>query len=341
LIQSAPLSEIVSDSELKTLLEQCPNPVAYDGFEPSGRMHIAQGLLKKVIVDRFCKAGFTFIFWVADWFALLNHKMGGDIEKIKMVGKYFIEVWKAAGMPMERVRFLWASEEIAKYNDEYWSIVFDIATSNSVPRITRCTQIMGRNDENLSASQIFYPCMQATDVFFLGVDVCQLGEDQRKVNVLAREHANKQHLQPPIIASHVMMPGLLEGQEKMSKSTPDSAIFLEDSPEEVIRKIKRAFCPPGVIAGNPCVAYLRYIVFELVHGPVVFSRPEKYGGDLSVYSYQQFEKEYVSGNIHPSDLKMALSTYINQLLDPVRDHFLNNINACKLKEIVQSFAVTR
>jgi tyrosyl-tRNA synthetase len=43
-----------------------------------------------------------------------------------------------------------------------------------------------------------------------------------------------------------MMPGLLEGQEKMSKSDPHSAIFMEDSEADVNTKIKKAYCPPQV-----------------------------------------------------------------------------------------------
>lgn len=38
--------ECISDQELLTLLERKPNIIAYDGFEPSGRMHIAQGVMK-------------------------------------------------------------------------------------------------------------------------------------------------------------------------------------------------------------------------------------------------------------------------------------------------------
>ena len=34
--------ECVQPEELRSLLDKKPNPVAYDGFEPSGRMHIAQ-----------------------------------------------------------------------------------------------------------------------------------------------------------------------------------------------------------------------------------------------------------------------------------------------------------
>lgn len=40
------------------------------------------------------------------------------------------------------------------------------------------------------------------------------------------------------------LPLLLQGQEKMSKSDPNSAIFMEDSEQEVKTKIKKAFCPP-------------------------------------------------------------------------------------------------
>ena len=42
----------------------------------------------------------------------LNNKMGGDLKKIQTVGRYMIEVWRAAGMNMENVEFIWASEAI-------------------------------------------------------------------------------------------------------------------------------------------------------------------------------------------------------------------------------------
>ena len=81
-----------------------------------------------------------------------------------------IEIWKAAGMDMTRVQFLNASEEINKSPNEYWTLVMDIARQNTLARITKCCQIMGRSEsDNLSASQIFYPCMQCADIFFLKV----------------------------------------------------------------------------------------------------------------------------------------------------------------------------
>jgi tyrosyl-tRNA synthetase len=67
--------------------------------------------------------------------------------------------------------------------------------------------------------------------------------DQRKVNVLAREYCDSiKKKTKPIILSHHMLMGLKES--KMSKSDPDSAIFMEDSVDDVNRKIMKAACPP-------------------------------------------------------------------------------------------------
>ena len=54
-------------------------------------MHIAQGVFKAVNVNKITRSGGQFVFWVADWFALMNDKMGGDLEKIGVVGEYLQE----------------------------------------------------------------------------------------------------------------------------------------------------------------------------------------------------------------------------------------------------------
>jgi tyrosyl-tRNA synthetase len=95
--------EVIQPDELKKMLEKKEMFRCYDGFEPSGRMHIAQGIMKSINVNKITRAGGVFIFWVADWFALLNNKMDGDLDKIRTVGRYFVEVWKAAGMDLSNV----------------------------------------------------------------------------------------------------------------------------------------------------------------------------------------------------------------------------------------------
>uniref|UniRef100_A0A8C9GHY3 tyrosine--tRNA ligase n=1 Tax=Piliocolobus tephrosceles TaxID=591936 RepID=A0A8C9GHY3_9PRIM len=300
------------------------------------------GLLKSHIVNKLTSNGCTFIFWIADWFAQLNNKLSGDLKKIQKVGKYFIEVWKGCGMDMENVQFLWASEEINKNANKYWSLVIDISKSFNITRVKRCLKIMGRSEaEDNYCSQILYPCMQCADIFFLNVDICQLGIDQRKVNMLAREYCDiKKIKKKPIILSHGMLPGLLEGQEKMSKSDENSAIFMDDSEPDVNRKIKKAFCPPNIIENNPVFAYAKHIIYP--HYKQFFlKRKESNGGDKIYTKMEDLERDYVNGDIHPLDLKDNVAVYINKLLQPVRDHFQNNEEAKKLLNEIKKYKITK
>lgn len=343
--------EILLEQELIERLKEKEYLVAYDGFEPSGRIHIAQGLLRAINVNKLTKAKVKFKFLVADWYALMNNKMGGDLEKIKAVGEYFIEVWKASGMDMDNVEFIWASDLMK--DQDYWLTVLRIGTLNTVPRITRCAQIMGRTDESsLTAAQIFYPCMQAADIFKLKVDIAQLGMDQRKVNVLAREIAEKLGEKKPIAIHHHMLMGLTEPKDKdssgidsaiakkMSKSNPDSAIFMTDSTDEISRKFKKAYCPEGVVENNPVLEYCKFIIFEKINEFKV-ERPEKFGGNVSYSSYKDLELDFIEKKLHPMDLKASAARYVDQLIEPVREHFKNNSKAKELLDKVESFQVTR
>jgi len=170
-------------------------------------------------------------------------------------------------MKMSNVKFLWTSEHIASDSEAYWMRVLDIACKHSIQNMLGCTQIMGRTGGgmDLSVAQMMYPCMQAADVFFLKTDICQLGMDQRKVNMLARDYISRFHkdskeLKKPVILSNVMIPGLKEGCYKMSKSDPANAIFMEDSAADVKKKIKGAFCPEKVIDENPVIDWFQYFI---------------------------------------------------------------------------------
>jgi tyrosyl-tRNA synthetase len=293
--------------------------------------------------------------------------MGGDIQKIRTVGEYMVEVWKACGMDMKNVKFVWTSDEINTHSNEYWLRVMDIARRFNLSRVKRCSQIMGRNaSDDLAASQILYPCMQCADIFHLKADICQLGLDQRKVNMLAREYCDEVKIKlKPIILSHRilslydemliikdMLMGLKEGQAKMSKSDPDSAIFMEDTEADVNLKIKKAFCPPLIIKDNPCFDYLKHIVFQKIDSFTV-ARKEVDGGEKYVLfplfthffrtytSYEEIVADYTEGKLHPSDLKPALAKAINQLIQPVRDHFTNDAHAKQLLQKVKSYKVTK
>src|SRR3990172_2035054 len=176
--------EIIQEEELRKLLESGEELIAYDGFEPSGQIHIAQGILRAININKMIKAGVKFKMLVADWHAMANNKMDGDLEKIKTVGKYFIEVWRASGMDLSKVEFVWASE--MNKNSDYWKLVVQVGKSNALKRFIRPAEMMGREEslDKLTGAHIIYSCMQVADIFLFGAKITQLGVDQRKFNRL-------------------------------------------------------------------------------------------------------------------------------------------------------------
>jgi len=346
--------EIIGLDEIIAKIKKGEKLIAYDGFEPSGKIHIAQGFVRALNIQKLVKAGIHFKVLVADWHAYANNKMGGDMEKIRQVGRYFIEVWKACGLNTKNIEFIWASDLVK--DPKYWFSVLKIARSTTLNRIIRCSQIMGRSEtDNLTAAQIIYPAMQAADIFYLKADIAQLGMDQRKVNMLARQIAPDLDYEKPAAVHHHMLISLNPpidklSQEKnkiektialkMSKSQPDSAVFMTDTLEEIRRKINNAYCPPGEIEFNPILEYFKYIVF-LKHKKANIKRERKYGGDLLLGSYQELEELYKSGEIYPLDLKNNLVDCLNEIIDPVRKYFEFNLGARRLKEEIFSFKVTR
>lgn len=379
--------EIVTEDELRGLLTKTAHPLAYDGFEPSGFAHLGSGLMRAINIEDLQKAGLKFKILIADWHAWINNKLGGDLETIKKAGEYFVEVWKAAGV--EKVEIVWASDLVS--DEDYWKKVILVAKNTTLARSTRAISIMGRSQGELKdTAQLFYPMMQVADAFHLDVDICQLGLDQRRSGILAREVAERLKWKKPVIVSHHMLRGLdaiipaerkveggkasievmkkdlqglppgryevgvsAQGQQfdddarvdfqirsKMSKSKPDTAIFVHDTAGEIRRKIGKAFCPVKVAENNPILEYNRYIIFRRLK-TVKVERDRKFGGDLTYKSYADMEKDFVGGGLHPVDLKNSTADSLDKIIAPIRRHFEKSDKAGRLYQVVKGADVTR
>ena len=328
--------EIQGGDRLEEVLRSKPHFRAYNGFEPSGRMHIAQALMTAINTNLITKAGGTMVLYIADLFAQLNHKMGGDIVKIRDVGNYFVEVFKACGMDLEHVEFISSYDFVRDHQQEYFELVNNIAAFSNLNRIKRTVTAMGRKEgDKLSLSQYLYPCMQATDVFMLQVDFCQLGVDQRKVNMLAIDYANSVKRPAPIILSHHMLMGLKGKDKKMSKSDPKSAIFIEDTKDQIIEKMNEAHCPPEV-AENPLFEYIKYIILRArdhidINGKT-YTKIQEVEEDFPKF----FESEEAT-----KGLRMAVAEAVDSLIQPVRDHFQSTPELQALLKRVEQYRVTR
>jgi len=335
---TANTEEIVTLEELKTILKK-DKPKAYIGFEPSGTVHIGWKICTNKIKD-FLECGFDFTVLLADWHAYINDKLDGDLEKIKLCGRYMEDCFTAMGVDKNKVRFVYASDYVG--DPDYWELVLRTAKSMSVARVKRAMDIMGREAEEAEKdlSKLFYPAMQVSDIFYLDLDAAYGGMDQRRAHMLAREISKKIGRKTPVALHTPLLTGLQAGgrmdpiEAKMSKSKPDAILSIHDNPITVKEKISKAFCPEKQVEGNPILEICRYVIFpELKGKSFLIERPEKFGGNLEFASYDELEQAFISG-LHPLDLKNATAQYVNKILEPVHAYFeKHSDNYKKMKEL--------
>jgi tyrosyl-tRNA synthetase len=349
-----PTEEVLTPQDLRCLLESEEHPIAYNGWEPSGLAHLGTGVICAYKMKDFAEAGIHFKAFLATWHAWLNNKLGGDLSLIRKAAELFRHSWIALGVPADKVEFIYSD---ALYDDlEYWAKTVIIAKNLTIARTTRTLEIAGRKDtEAHYVSDFLYTPMQVADVFHLKVKICQLGLDQRKANVVAREIGEKIGYWKPVCIHHHLLQGLEkpkvwpipEGQEKeaiasakMSKSKPESCIFIYDSPADIKQKLAKSFCPEKTVKFNPILDICKYIIFR-EKSTFNIERPEKFGGSIQYGSFDELSKAYEEGKLHPMDLKCGVAEELGKILEPVRRYFDCNTEARECLETIRKAKITR
>ncbi len=342
LITRYPTEEVLTVDELRQYLETGVKLKHYIGFEISGYIHIGTGIVSLSKVVDLQRAGIEVSILLADIHSWLNNKLGGDLELIRRVAnRYYVETFKKVvellGGDPDNVRFYMASD-LYHNNDEYWYLILDLARMTNLADIRHSLTILGRKmGESIPMSWLVYPLLQVADVFVIGSHIAHGGIDQRKAYVLAREVALKVRFYPltlnnekvkPIALFHSLIPALnITGKEskeelsemKMSKSLPDTAIFLHDSAETIRQKILKAYCPPKETQTNPVIELAHLFSFrERRDKPFIIERPQQYGGGrLEFWTFDELIKAYSEGKIHPLDLKNAVAEEVVKYLEPI------------------------
>ena len=349
LIKREPTEEIITEQELRELLETNDHPQHYQGFEISGMLHLGNFILSGFKLNDFIKAGIKCQVYLADWHSFINNKFGGDWDKILKAAKYYAEAFRFFCPGVKIV----VGSELYHNNDEYWKNVIKFSKHMTIARTLRCMTIMGRSEnEKLDLSQYYYPPMQAVDIKEIGADIPHGGMDQRKAHVLAREIFPKMGWKKPVAVHHHLLMGIakpvslkaknkLEAvvASKMSKSKPWTAIFVHDAEEDIKAKLEKAWCPERQTEMNPVLEIVKYVVF---HDAKSFEiqRPQKFGGDVAFDSYEELERAFAEGKIHPQDLKLNVARAIDKIITSIRKHFEKPKNK-KLLEVFKEAEITR
>ncbi len=312
--------EIITEKEL---LERIDNATGYAGYEPTSRVHI--GWLVWIFkVKDLVDAGVKMKILEATWHGWINDK--GSVDELKECSRNVREVFYKLGINVDFIDI-----DSLTNDKEYWRLVIKIAKSSSLARIKRALSILGRKTEDaeLDFSKLIYPLMQVADSLYLGVDIALGGLDQRKAHMLARDVAEKLGLKKPIAIHTPVLTGLsgvgkmtgtgLDVDEalaiyKMSKSRPGDAIYIDDPPEDIERKILKAYCPPREVKYNPVLEIAKYLIIPY-RGEL---RVETQREVLIVRSQEELDQLYSSGQIHPHDLKRSLIEHVKDFLSIFR-----------------------
>lgn len=316
------VDEIVTEKELEELLKKKDKPVGYIGDAPTGKMHTGHFITHRKISD-FLRAGFVFKVLLADIHAHLDD-LKSPFDLLEARSEYYEECIK--GM-MEATGVNWSDLEFIRgssfeLEEEYTLDVLKLAADTTLNRCQRAAAEVVRYGENPKLGGFIYPILQTMDVAALEADIAYGGVDQRGIYMLSREILPKLSYKKPICVFAPLLTGLTGG--KMSASEKGSKIDLLDDKKTIRKKMENAYCPAGQKENNGVLEHLKYLVFPILKSndeKFVVDRPEKWGGDLIYKEYSSVENDFLSGDLHPLDLKMAVADELVEILEPIRERF--------------------
>jgi len=304
---------------------------AYIGLEPSGKAHLGWMILAETM-KKMLDEDVNITVLLADWHAWINDKFSRDMGKISLAAEYMSEVFRVLldhpkeGTGPGEIRFIHASEIMD--SGKYWERVLRCSKNMSLSRVRRTFSIMGRDEDSSDhdLSAFFYPALQSADIFELEIDIALGGMDQRKAHMYMREVADRNKWIKATCIHTPMLSGLKGGggrmdsyDHKMSKSDPNNAILLHDTPKKIDKKIRKAFLEVG--NDNSAIYEIaKYVLFPRLGKLKVEPKPE-YGQPSEWRDIGTFISAINDGTVHPFDGKMAVSRGLEEVLTPISEYF--------------------
>lgn len=220
-------------------------PVLISGIQPSGRLHVGNylGAIKNFVALQNSKK-YDCLFFLADL-----HSLTADAVSAKEKREQIIDLARsyiASGLDPKK-SILFAQSSIPQHTELAWTL----NTVSPIGELERMTQFKDKSDkspENINVGLFTYPVLMAADILLYDAAIVPVGDDQDQHLELARTLARKFNSRYGNIFKepkelHTETPRVMaldNPEKKMSKSSPAGCLFLDDSPDEMRRKIMRA-----------------------------------------------------------------------------------------------------
>lgn len=228
--------------------------VHFSGVQPSGDLHIGNylGAVRQWVNHQHTIGpDDTFIFSIVDLHAMTVSIDPQELrENVLDVAAWFV----AAGLDPKKTSIFVQSDNP---DHAYLSWIFNCITPMGwLERMIQYKEKSAKQGERSSAGLFTYPILQAADILLYDAHEVPVGEDQVQHIELTRDIAKKFNNQfgETFIVPKVKIQkdvarvmSLQDPTSKMSKSddNQNGVIRLKDSPDEIVKKIKRAVTDSG------------------------------------------------------------------------------------------------
>ena len=314
-------------------------PSLVSGLQPSGRLHIGNylGTLKH-LVDLQDSGKYQCYFFIADLHSLTENFDSKDKRgQILELAAEFL----AAGLdPVKdsdeshgassKKSVIFLQSQIPAHSELAW--IFDTVTP--LGELHRMTQFKDKSEhqkENVNAGLFMYPTLMAADILLYDPQFIPTGDDQSQHVEFTRTVARrfnarygKTFFEPQnLLTKTPRIMALNDPHKKMSKSQPETCLFIDDSPAEIEAKMKRAVTDSGSeirfdIAHKPAISNLLTIYSSLANEPIAKIERRFVGKNYSVFKadlagiiadhFADFRKKKKALMAKPSTLVSTLKT---------------------------------
>ncbi len=220
--------------------------LVFSGVQPTGNLHLGNylGAIKN-FVDLEKKI--TCIFSVVDLHAITVFQDPSELKNnILETTAGFV----ACGLDFKK-SIIFNQSSVSEHAELGW-VLNCISRVGWMNRMTQFKEKAGKNKENASVGLYVYPNLMAADILLYKATHVPVGDDQKQHLELTRDIAKKFNndfkvnffpIPEPLIQKNISrVMSLRDGMKKMSKSEDSdySRIDLQDSEDEIIKKIKKA-----------------------------------------------------------------------------------------------------
>lgn len=265
------------------------NPILLSGIQPSGRLHIGNylGMLQHA-VELQNSGKYHCYYFLADLHSLTEYPANAKEQQARVLE--LAADMLAIGLDPKK-SILFQQSQVPAHSELMW-ILSTVTPVGDLERMTQFKDKAATQRDNINAGLLYYPVLMAADILLYGAKFVPVGDDQDQHLELARAIARKFNnrfgetfAEPKALYTKTpRIMSLKDPLKKMSKSQPDTCLFMDDTPNEIERKIKTATTDSG--------SEVRY---DMTNKPGIANLMEIYEG-LSGDAFEKIEREFKGKN---------------------------------------------